>query len=479
MVVTAAASILAAVALCPANEFFRPVGSPRTFQVMVRCGAGAAPWTGLRGSEMAIEDGLDWARVEVRLDADGRHVVADKEGLDQYLAKAKGRINLCLDCAAVKPEQLVEEIVKADMARQVVLAGRPEMLKGLRDAVGGKVAVVEEAVSDQQSAVSPDTGGASVPRVVSIAVERVTGELVKGFHERKVLVLADARGDADRAEYWRKAVRAGADWICTGVPEELLAELVWKDRPKRPVMMSLHRGANRYAPENTMPALAKAIRMGSDFVEFDVRTTSDGKYYLLHDSKVDRTTNGHGAMRGMTAQAVSELDAGAWFGRPFAGTRVPSLDEFLAGTKDKVSLYFDAKDITPIALAEAVERYVMADRTVVYQIPEYLAQVTAINPKIRGLMPLSLRIQLNLLGKFKPYAVDSSWEILSKDMIAQCHEMGIKVFSDAPDEATVDDYARAIQWQIDLIQTDHPLKLFRAVENLEAGRLPPATAPAK
>jgi len=62
----------------------------------------------------------------------------------------------------------------------------------------------------------------------------------------------------------------------------------------RPVRFSLHRGASRYAPENTVPAFEKAIRLGADFVEFDVRTTSDGKFYLLHDSALDGKTNGKG-----------------------------------------------------------------------------------------------------------------------------------------------------------------------------------------
>ena len=55
-----------------------------------------------------------------------------------------------------------------------------------------------------------------------------------------------------------------------------------------------HRGAVRYAPENTLPALEKAIRLGADFVEFDLQTTRDGQFVLLHDSTLSRTTTGKG-----------------------------------------------------------------------------------------------------------------------------------------------------------------------------------------
>jgi len=65
----------------------------------------------------------------------------------------------------------------------------------------------------------------------------------------------------------------------------------------------------------------------------------------------------------------------------------------------------------------------------------------------------------------KPFAVDADWQILSPDLIARCHAAGIQVFSDALGRhERVEDYLQAMAWGIDVIQTDHPLRLLRAIE---------------
>jgi len=103
---------------------------------------------------------------------------------------------------------------------------------------------------------------------------------------------------------------------------------------------------------------------------------------------------------------------------------------------------------------------------VVYQSPEYLLRLKAIDPRIRALSPLGKAADLEVLAaRLKPYAVDARWNILSKDLIARCHALGIQVFSDALGaHEDVQDYQRAMDWGIDLIQTDHPLRLLRAIE---------------
>jgi glycerophosphoryl diester phosphodiesterase len=271
---------------------------------------------------------------------------------------------------------------------------------------------------------------------------------------------------SDRPEVWDRVIGAGADWLQTDLPEEVIAREFHK-RPKRPpVKIACHRGANRYAPENALPAFEKAIRLGADFVEFDVRTTSDGQFYLLHDGNLDRTTSGKGPIREAPAATVAGLDAGAWFGQPFAGLHPPSLEEFLTATEGKIDLYFDAKDIAPEALAKALAQHGMTGRTVVYQGKEYLQRLAAIDPRIRALPPLRRLEDLDTLATdLHPYAVDASWELLSREMIARCHALGIKVFSDAlGNHETIENYRQAIGWGIDLIQTDHPLRVMRALE---------------
>ena len=115
--------------------------------------------------------------------------------------------------------------------------------------------------------------------------------------------------------------------------------------------LTLHRGANRIAPENTLAAARGAIEYGADFVEVDVRTSADGTLYVLHDETVDRTTDGTGRLRDLPDAEVDRLDAGGWFGPAFAAERVPRLEAYLAAVVPHIGVYLDVKDGDPLVLA--------------------------------------------------------------------------------------------------------------------------------
>lgn len=91
-----------------------------------------------------------------------------------------------------------------------------------------------------------------------------------------------------------------------------------------------HRGACGDAPENTLASIREAARQGAAWVEFDVKLTADGEPVLLHDSTLDRTTNGHGSAESKDLASLKALDAGAWFHPRFAGERIPTLKEAVA-----------------------------------------------------------------------------------------------------------------------------------------------------
>ena len=90
-----------------------------------------------------------------------------------------------------------------------------------------------------------------------------------------------------------------------------------------------HRGAAAYAPENTLAGLRRAKALGCSWVEFDVRLTADNQPVLLHDNRLERTTDGRGRVSAMSLAAVRRHDAGQWFHSSFAGERVPTLEEAL------------------------------------------------------------------------------------------------------------------------------------------------------
>src|SRR5262245_52532475 len=96
-----------------------------------------------------------------------------------------------------------------------------------------------------------------------------------------------------------------------------------------PVVVIAHRGEHLRHPENTLSAFRAAIEIGADYIEVDVRTTSDGRLVLMHDSTVDGKTDGHGEVSKMTFTQIRALDAGVRMGPEFAGTRVPTFEEAL------------------------------------------------------------------------------------------------------------------------------------------------------
>jgi glycerophosphoryl diester phosphodiesterase len=75
------------------------------------------------------------------------------------------------------------------------------------------------------------------------------------------------------------------------------------------------------------------------------------------------------------------------------------------------------------------------------------------------------------LADLEPYGVDVSWLILSKELVERCHGKGIRVFADALGFfETVEQYRQAIDWGVDVIQTDHPARVLRAIELSVGGK---------
>ena len=104
-----------------------------------------------------------------------------------------------------------------------------------------------------------------------------------------------------------------------------------------------HRGANNLAPENTLSAFRKALDVGADGIEMDVRLTKDGEVVVIHDRLVNRTTNGKGPVGTHTLKELKALDAGFWYGPQFGGEQVPTLDEVFQALPNDTLIYVEMK----------------------------------------------------------------------------------------------------------------------------------------
>jgi glycerophosphoryl diester phosphodiesterase len=119
-----------------------------------------------------------------------------------------------------------------------------------------------------------------------------------------------------------------------------------------------HRGAAAILPENTLKSFRYAIDLGVDFTECDVHLTWDDHLVVMHDEHVDRTTNGTGAIRRMTFEAIRSLDAGG-------GEQVPTFDEVLDTVQGKVKLLCELKGegVEKAAVDAVIARKMEADVT--------------------------------------------------------------------------------------------------------------------
>ena len=107
------------------------------------------------------------------------------------------------------------------------------------------------------------------------------------------------------------------------------------------VLAVSHRGDWRYAPENSMAAVQRCIDLGIDIVEIDVRLTKDGHLVLMHDLTVDRTTNGTGQVAEMTLEEIKKLRLRNACGVRWSRQQVPTLEEVMLLTKDKIMVNLD------------------------------------------------------------------------------------------------------------------------------------------
>ena len=107
------------------------------------------------------------------------------------------------------------------------------------------------------------------------------------------------------------------------------------------IFVAAHRGLSAVYPENTLLAFRKALEVGADQLETDVRISADGRLVLMHDATVDRTTDGTGRVDEKTFEELEALDAGVKKG--FPGERIPEFTEFMELVKDHPTVTLDVE----------------------------------------------------------------------------------------------------------------------------------------
>ncbi len=155
-------------------------------------------------------------------------------------------------------------------------------------------------------------------------------------------------------------------------------------------MIFAHRGASGEYPENTLLAFQKAAEQEADGLELDIHLTKDQVPVVIHDRKVDRTTDGKGWVFEHTLEELKQLDAGSWKDPSFQGEQIPTLEEVLAWAKD-TSLFLNIElkiglrpysGLVPQVL-EQIAHFKLEDRVIISSFNHYsLVEVRQLNPAI-------------------------------------------------------------------------------------------------
>jgi glycerophosphoryl diester phosphodiesterase len=189
-----------------------------------------------------------------------------------------------------------------------------------------------------------------------------------------------------------------------------------------------HRGAPRQAPENTLLSFKRAIDIGVDWIEFDLRETRDGVLVVIHDDTVDRTTNGTGKVRDMTFEELEGLDAGD-------GQRIPSLAEVIALAKGRAGMDMEIK--VPGIEEDVVDAILRSDIVPRCMVSSFILDSIKLVKKLdRGITTAAIMDKMpddprkcldTLLMDVKADAVMLSKKISTPPFVGQIRRQGLKV----------------------------------------------------
>jgi len=220
-----------------------------------------------------------------------------------------------------------------------------------------------------------------------------------------------------------------------------------------------HRGNIKFAPENTIPAFKKAIQLGADLLEIDVRETKDGHLVIMHDPTVNRTTNGSGKVTDLTLAEIKQLDAGSWFSPEFKGTSVPTFDEALEFIKGKALPDIDFKTGTPEKVIATVKKHGMFGKCTLYcgnwDLLQKTMQLSDNKFFWRPGVPIGAIGLPILLQKFDAPIVNIDWGKYSPRLMRDIHTARKKSFMNTMGHDTEWAIKNVIETLPDYIQSDH------------------------
>lgn len=229
-----------------------------------------------------------------------------------------------------------------------------------------------------------------------------------------------------------------------------------------------HRGATGYAPENTMAGFDLAVEMKADYIEIDVQRSKDGKLVVIHDTTVDRTTNGTGKVGDLTFEQLRSLDAGSWKGEQFAREQIPTFEEILDRYRGKIGILIELKapelypGIEEQVAAALTERNLAKpqNKKIILQSFNFesMKKMDKLLPKVQIGVLTSNRAHTTVaaLQEFAQYAdwFNPSYGIVTEDLVNSVHALDMQIGSWTVRSQEAADFL--FDMGVDAIITDYP-----------------------
>jgi len=230
-----------------------------------------------------------------------------------------------------------------------------------------------------------------------------------------------------------------------------------------------HRGAHtKNLPENSLPAYQRAIELGCDFVEIDVRTTLDGVAVSIHNETIDAYVNGSsGRVSAMTLAQLRTLDICEKVDCKQKSVRIPTFDEILKLCKNNIGIYLDLKVADPKMLIDLIKKYEM-EQDIVWYVPanrEKTIMTIKTNCPQCIVMP-DPGPEQNIdavIAALQPVILATDMNHLSGSFVDKAHQNNVLVFTDDNEDDPAQwksEWKKIINWGTDGIQTDQPEALI-------------------
>ena len=236
---------------------------------------------------------------------------------------------------------------------------------------------------------------------------------------------------------------------------------------KHTFIVIAHRGEHRSHPENTLEAIDGAIDAGADFVEMDVRRSQDGRYVLMHDSDVERMTDGHGRVADLTWAELSRL-AVRGLGPPGArASRIPLFEEALARCHGRIDIYLDFKDGDPAQVTALIRKAGMERHVLVHDRASHAPAWRAAAPELPMILtpPDAATGDAQALRAFleenRPEVIDDDWAGWTAEKVQMAEGLGARVWPNIEEQDEgPSQWARLAEKGIKGVQSDRPRQLI-------------------